>query len=512
MLYQLLTPEVGSQGMAERIAAQRIAQAAAQNRRNSAQSQSGDIPAIPDPINTNQSNMFSRAWGALPDLPASNASSGSMDEYAAPQQRPGSSTARAVTALDEPWSPTQSQNAMDQGITAALSAQSQGGQKSAPPPLDMSFINANFRQPQDGLSPGDAVAQNSGMPRPKPRPGDLGMQVAGTGGGMPGIIKASYDLPATDGAAGNQAAAAAGGEEAQQATPQQYGPPMPTTRDLLYNMAMSGRQDGQQTQTGNMENIALALMMGGLNMMANASKPNANAIGSFGEGNIEGLKTLMTLNQFDQRNQRYKNRDELGALSALANIENAQATRENTAAYQNAMLRERGEDRDLRRQMYEGTQANQAAQLASMDAYRQAMLGQRAQEMAATQDYHNKSLDLQRGKSNDGVSPEMKRQQWIQDRAMKEAEMASQEFNPLSGETVVNPEKMQQNYSRLLAAYTQQYGGGQGDGGQQGGSGLQLPAGAPEGAQWQINKSTGQPVVVVMKDGKPYEWRPGAGN
>ncbi|MCP5365472.1 MAG: hypothetical protein H6905_09645 [Hyphomicrobiales bacterium] len=344
--------------------------------------QRSQVPPIPDPI---RSELRLGLYDLLPDIPDSNAPRGDASEYA-PDYRP-TSAAKAVTALDEPWSPTQSQNTMDQGITGALAAQGQG-------------------------------ATQQGLPLPKPRPENVPTSM-GNAGGLPAMqfdpaaIRSSLGMPATENTGVNHPTGSVpGGGDAQQSTAQQYRPPTPSTRDLLFDMAMSGRQDDQRSQTGNMENIALALMKGGFNTMANASKPNANAIGSFGEGNTQGLKALTMLNQLDQRNQRYKNQDHLGALRALANIENAQATRDNTAAYQDAMLRERGADRDLRRQIYEGNQSNQAAQLASIDAYRQAMLEQRAQELAATQD---------------GVTAEMKRFQWIQERALKEAQLMSQE-------------------------------------------------------------------------------------
>lgn len=509
LLYQMLSPESNGT-LANGAAANVLAQRAAAKRKE----QQKDIPAIPDPMDTTQQGMFDRAWGALPSLPASNAPSGNMDEYA-PNRRP-TSTASAVTALDQAWSPTQSQNTMDQGITSAFAAQDQsgGGQPTAKPPLDMSFINANFQQPQDGLSPGDVAAQQSGgMPMPKPRP-----QMASSGttpamGFDPAVIRASLGLPAVENAPSN-ATAPASPQTTQQATsaPEQYGPPQPTTQDLLYDMARGGGSQQQPaSQTGNLQNLGLALMMGGLNTMSEASKPNANAMGSFGRGNTQGLQTLMTLNQLDERNQRYNKRDELGALSALANVENAKATRENTRAYQDAMMQERGADRDLRREMYQGSQDNQAAQLAATNAYHQALLGQRAQELAATNDYRNKSLELQSQKQTpemQGVSPAMKNYQWIQERAKTDAEIMSKETDAL-GNVTVNPEKMRQNYDALLTKYTQEYGGGgqpqpvqSGAAPQSNPQNMPIPDWAPDGAVWKPDPQTGQPVLAVQENGK----------
>lgn len=505
ILAQLLAPEGGG-SLANRLAANTMAQNAAAQRKRKME----DVPAIPDPVNTTQKSFWGRAWDAIPDAPEPGTPRGDGSDYGPQRRAPD----RGPTAYDDP------------GISDALNAQGRGPEMYGPPPpsnappageslppqspsfnIDPSIMNAAFQTPSeppaDGLSPADV----GGMPRPTPRPGNVPTRMADVGGSPamkfdPAAIRASLGQPAMENAPGTGTSSM----PADTAAPQQYGPPKPTPHDLLYQMAMGG-EGKTASQTANMENIALALMMGGLGTMAEASKPNASAMGSFGSGNTQGLQTLMTLNQVDQRNSRYNNRDQLGALTALSNIENAQATRENTSAYRDAMLEERAADRAMRGDIARGSQDLQNAQLASLAAYRQAMLGMRGQELDALKGYRDRSLDLQSKNTLDGVTPEMKAYAWAQDRAMAEAKLFATEPN-YTGESVVNPEKYQKAYDTLLPQFLERFGGnastaGPGpQAGSGGGMDTQIPQWAPEGAEWKPDPQTGEPILVVKQNGK----------
>lgn len=105
------------------------------------------------------------------------------------------------------------------------------------------------------------------------------------------------------------------------------------------------------------ENIdnALALMIGGLNTMAAASRPGATPFGSFAEGNAGGLNTMLALRGQRRREESDNDREALGVMGTMANLENAAATRADTKAYRDATLASAAADRSQRAQEFATT-------------------------------------------------------------------------------------------------------------------------------------------------------------
>lgn len=113
------------------------------------------------------------------------------------------------------------------------------------------------------------------------------------------------------------------------------------------------RLDQPRDKSGENIDNALALMIGGLNTMAAASRPGVSPFGAFAEGNAGGLNTMLALRGQRRREESDNSREALGVLGTMANLENAAATRADTKAYREATLGESVASRKQRDREFE---------------------------------------------------------------------------------------------------------------------------------------------------------------
>ena len=103
-------------------------------------------------------------------------------------------------------------------------------------------------------------------------------------------------------------------------------------------LELVGERPEGQTADDKRQQLGMSLLLAGLQTMSAASKPGATTLGSVGEGGSVGVANYMQASRDARKENADKSREYVGALSALGSLENAAATRDQTATYQRGVL------------------------------------------------------------------------------------------------------------------------------------------------------------------------------